>query len=118
MKKIIVIDDDNSFRRVLEYNLQEEGYEVLCASSGEDGLALFRENNADLVITDVKMNGISGLDVLCAVKKISPEMRVIVVTAFGTADNAEAAMKLGAADYITKPFNRDRLKQAVRKAFD
>lgn len=117
MKKILVIDDDHSFRRVLEYNLQEEGYDVLSASSGEDGLSLFAEQPPDLVITDMKLNGISGLDVLHAVKKASPEMLVIVVTAFGTADNTEAAMKLGASDYITKPFNRDRLKQAVRKAF-
>jgi two-component system NtrC family response regulator len=118
MKKILVIDDDHSYRRVLEYNLQEEGYDVLSASSGEDGLVLFREQNPDLIITDMKMNGISGLDVLHAVRKVSPNMLVIVITAFGAADNTEAATKLGACDYITKPFNRDRLNQAIRRAFN
>lgn len=106
MKKILVIDDDHSLRRVIAYNLEEAGHDVLCASSGESGLALFQEKNPDLIITDVKMNGISGLDVLYAVKKIAPAMRVIVLTAFGSVDDAETAMKLGAFDYITKPFNR------------
>lgn len=117
MKKILVIDDDHSYRRVLEYNLEAEGYNALSASSGEDGLALFHEQKPDLIITDMKMQGISGLDVLYAVKKIAPAMRVIVLTAFGSVDDAETAMKLGAFDYITKPFNRERLNQAVRKAF-
>lgn len=117
MKKILVIDDDPSFRRVLEYNLQDEGYDVFCAASGEDGLALFHEKNPDLVITDMKMNGISGLEVLSAAKKNNPAMRVIVVTAFGAADNADTAIKLGAFDYLTKPIHRNQLKQAVRRAF-
>lgn len=118
MKKILIIDDDHSFRRVLEYNLQEEGYDVLSASSGEDGLVLFAEQSPDLVITDMKLNGISGLDVLHVVKKTSPEILVIVVSAFGTTDNAEAAMTLGASGYITKPFNRESLKQIIRKALN
>ena len=70
-KKILIIDDDNSFRRVLEYNLQEEGYHVLSASSGEEGLVIFAEQSPDLVITDMKMTGISGFDVLTAIKKQS-----------------------------------------------
>jgi len=115
-KKILIIDDDASFRRILEYNLEEEGYEVLTASSGEEGLVLFRERNPDLVMTDMKMNGVSGLDVLGAVKKQSPDTLVIIITAFGTVDKAVEAMKLGAYDYITKPLNRDELKLIVRKA--
>ena len=117
MKKILIIDDDHSYRRVLEYNLETEGYQVLSAASGEDGLAVFHEQNPDLIITDVKMSGMSGLELLQTVKKVSPSMRVIVITAFGTAENIAMAMKLGACDYITKPFNRDRLNQAVGKAF-
>lgn len=118
MKKILIVDDDHSCRRVLGYNLETEGYQVLSAASGEDGLAVFREQNPDLIITDVKMSGMSGLDLLQAIKKVRPSMRVIVITAFGTAENIAAAMKLGACDYITKPFNRDRLNQAVGKAFN
>lgn len=115
-EKILIIDDDDSFRRVLEYNLEADGYQVVTASSGEDGLVLFKEHSPDLVITDMKMNGISGLDVLGAVKKISPDALIIIITAFGAVDKAVEAMKLGAYDYITKPINRDELKLVVRKA--
>jgi len=117
-EKILVIDDDDSFRRILEYNLQEDGYEVLPASSGEKGLAIFEAQAPNLVITDMKMSGISGIDVLSAVKKQSPDTLVIIITAFGTVDKAVEAMKLGAYDYITKPFNRDELKLVVRKALE
>lgn len=114
--KILVIDDDASLRRVLEYNLQEEGYEVQAASSGEEGLYLFGQSMPDLVITDMKMPGMDGLMVLKSVKERSPETLVIIITAFGTVDVAVEAMKAGAYDYITKPFNRDALKLTVGKA--
>ncbi|MHB8138153.1 MAG: sigma-54-dependent transcriptional regulator [Smithellaceae bacterium] len=116
--KILIIDDDTSFRRVLEYNLQEEGYEVLTASSGEEGLSIFEKQSPQLVITDMKMNGISGMDVLNVVKKQSPDTLVIIITAFGAVDKAVEAMKLGAYDYITKPVNRDELRLMVRKALE
>ncbi len=114
--KILVIDDDASLRRVLEYNLQEEGYEVQAASSGEEGLYLFGQSRPDLVITDMKMPGMDGLMVLKSVKERSQETLVIIITAFGTVDVAVEAMKAGAYDYITKPFNRDALKLTVGKA--
>jgi two-component system NtrC family response regulator len=114
--KILVIDDDTSLRRVLEYNLQEEGYEVLSSASGEEGLNLFGQFNPDLVITDMKMAGMDGLMVLKSVRERSPDTLVIIITAFGTVDVAVKAMKAGAYDYITKPFNRDALKLTVRKA--
>jgi len=114
--KILVIDDDNSLRRVLEYNLQEEGYDVHAASSGEEGLYWFGQAKPDLVITDMKMTGMDGLMVLKSIKERSPETLVIIITAFGTVDVAVEAMKSGAYDYITKPFNRDELKLTVKKA--
>lgn len=117
-EKILVIDDDDSFRRILEYNLQEDGYQVITASSGEDGLVEFKKYAPDLVITDMKMSGISGIDVLSAIKKLSPDMLIIIITAFGAVDKAVESMKLGAYDYITKPVNRDELKLIVRKALD
>ncbi len=116
--KILIVDDDTSLRRVLEYNLQEEGYEVLAAASGEEGLRLFAANSPALVITDLKMPGISGFQLLAGVKEQSPETLVIVITAFGAIETAVEAMKLGAYDYITKPFNRDALKLVVRKAVE
>jgi DNA-binding NtrC family response regulator len=114
--KILVIDDDASLRRVVEYNLQEAGYQVLSAAGGEAGLNLFTEESPALVITDMKMPGMDGMQVLKAVKARSPETLVIVVTAFGTVDVAVEAMKAGAYDYITKPFNRDELRLTVAKA--
>ena len=114
--KIIIIDDDTSLRRVLEYNLQEAGYAVGTAASGEEGLRLFDEVSPALVITDMKMPGMDGMQVLKAIKDRSPETLVIMITAFGTVDIAVEAMKAGAYDYITKPFNRDELRLTVAKA--
>lgn len=114
--KILVIDDDTSLRRVLEYNLQEEGYEVQTASSGEEGLYWFGQSRPDLVITDMKMPGMDGLMLLKSIKERSPDTLVIIITAFGTVDVAVDAMKAGAHDYITKPFKRDELKLTVKKA--
>ena len=115
-QKILIIDDDTSLRRVLEYNLQEAGYQVIAAADGEEGLRLFGEETPALVITDMKMPGMDGLQVLEAVKELSPETLVIIITAFGTVDIAVEAMKLGAYDYITKPFNREELRLTVGKA--
>ena len=114
--KILVIDDDTSLRRVIEYNLQEAGYDVTLAASGEDGLRLFAEVTPALVITDMKMPGMDGMQLLKGVKKLSPDALVIMITAFGTVDVAVEAMKSGAYDYITKPFSRDALRLTVAKA--
>ncbi len=115
-RKILVIDDDESLRRVLEYNLAQEGYAVLMASSGEQGLELLNREGADLVITDVRMAGMDGLQVMEAVRAQDPNIQVIILTAFGTIETAVEAMKAGAFHYITKPFNRDELKLTIRKA--
>ena len=114
--KILVIDDDESLRRVLEYNLAQEGYAVLTASSGEQGLDLLRKEGADLVVTDVRMPGMDGLQVLEGVRKVDPNIQVIILTAFGTIEMAVEAMKAGAFHYISKPFNRDELKLTIKKA--
>lgn len=114
--KILVIDDDNSLRRVLEYNLQEAGYDVISVASGEEGLRLFEDILPALVITDMKMPGMTGMQVLEAIKERSPETLVIIITAFGAVDIAVDAMKAGAYDYITKPFNREELRLTVAKA--
>ncbi len=115
-RKVLVIDDDASLRRVLEYNLQEEGYEVFTAATGEEGLQAFDKNTPDLVITDMKMPDLDGFQVMQRIKERSSDTLVIIITAFGAVDSAVKAMKLGAYDYITKPFNRDELKLTVGKA--
>jgi DNA-binding NtrC family response regulator len=114
--KILVIDDDESLRRVLEYNLAQEGYAVLTASGGEQGLDLLKKEGADLVVTDVRMPGMDGLQVLEGVRKVDPNVQVIILTAFGTIEMAVEAMKAGAFHYISKPFNRDELKLTIKKA--
>ncbi len=115
-QKILIIDDDPSLRRVLEYNLQQDGYQVSAAASGEEGLQLFDGHAPPLVITDLKMSGMDGFAILREIKKRAPDTLVIIITAFGAVETAVEAMKLGAYDYITKPFNRDELKLVVRKA--
>ena len=114
--KILIIDDDASFLRILEYTLQQEDYPVFTAESAEDGLTVFREQNPALVITDMKLPGMDGLQVVKAVKERASDTLVIIVTAYGEIELAVEAMKNGAYDYITKPFSRDELKLTVKKA--
>ena len=118
MKKpsILLIDDDPSLRRVIEYSLVESGYSVLPAASGEEGLVLFQKGPCDAVITDITMPGISGLEVLAKVRQADLNVPVIIITAYGTIESAVSAMKQGAFDYITKPFNRDELRITLERA--
>ncbi|HKK01753.1 MAG TPA: sigma-54 dependent transcriptional regulator [Desulfuromonadales bacterium] len=116
-KSVLLIDDDESMRRVTEYTLTQAGYRVLAAADGEEGLRLFRKEKPSIVVTDIQMPGLSGYDVLRTVKEENAETLVIVITAFGTVEKAVDAMKLGAYDYLTKPFGRDELRLVVEKAF-
>jgi len=117
-QQILLVDDDASLRRVTEFNLQEAGYHVLTAGDGTEGLALFKRYRPPLVITDVQMPGMSGYDVLEAVLSLDPQTLVIIVTAFSTVAQAVDAMKVGAYDYLAKPFSRDQLSLTVAKAFE
>ncbi len=117
-EKILLVDDDSSLRKVLQFNLEQEGYTVIPASDGKEALELYTEHEPALVITDIKMPGMDGIDLLKEIKRRDIEQLVVVITAFGTIDTAIEAMKLGAYDYITKPFNRDELRMVVRKALE
>ncbi|MFU8857902.1 MAG: sigma-54-dependent transcriptional regulator [Deferrisomatales bacterium] len=116
MAKVLVVDDDASLRRIVEYNLAQEGHAVATAASGDDALAALAKTRFDLVVTDIKMPGMDGMDLLRRVRAAAPDTQVIMITAFGTIEMAVEAMKAGAFEYITKPFNRDELKLAVAKA--
>lgn len=116
MARILVVDDDASLRRVLEYNLAEEGHSVVTAADGHEALAAAGRETFDLTVTDIKMPGMDGMDLLRRIKEKAPDTQVIVITAFGTIEMAVEAMKAGAFEYILKPFNRDELKLAVKKA--
>ncbi|UCD66862.1 MAG: sigma-54-dependent Fis family transcriptional regulator, partial [Deltaproteobacteria bacterium] len=115
---ILLIDDDESLRRVTEYNLAEAGFDLTTASSGREGLRLFNKSSPDLVITDVKLGDMDGLEVLAAIKRESPETPVIVITAFGSIEMAVKAMHEGAFNFITKPFDRETLRLSCSKALE
>lgn len=115
---ILLIEDDPSGRELGLFNLKKAGYQAEAAEDGTAGIERFDPARHDLVITDVKMPGLSGLEVLERVKERSPETPVIVITAYGDVELAVQAMKSGAADFIGKPFNRDHLLLAVQKALE
>ena len=114
--RILLIDDDDSLRRVTEYNLTTAGFKVITAATGGEGLALFAEENPELVITDVKLGDMNGLQILAAVKEMSPEIPVIVITAFGSIEMAVKAMQEGAYTFLAKPFDREALRISCKKA--
>ncbi|MGQ9570011.1 MAG: sigma-54-dependent transcriptional regulator [Thermodesulfovibrionales bacterium] len=116
--KILIIEDENSMREVLKILLEGENYEVITASDGIEGLSNIEKDIFDLVITDIKMPGADGFEVLRKVKNISPETIVIMITAFGTTEAAIEAMKLGAYDYINKHFKIDEIRLIFKKAIE
>ncbi len=117
-KRILVVDDDESLRWVTRAQLQQSGFDVSAAASGEEALKRIGEFPPDLVITDLKMPGMCGLDLLKQIRAGYAEILVIVVTAFGTVETAVEAMKAGAYDYITKPVNMDELRLIVNRGLE
>ncbi|MGI5864383.1 MAG: sigma-54-dependent transcriptional regulator [Myxococcales bacterium] len=116
MAKALVVDDEQNLRRVLAAMLKREGYEATVAENGVQALAELRKNGADVVITDQVMPEMDGLSLLKAVLADFPDVPVIMITAHGTVDSAVEAIKLGAFDYITKPFDQEELKTVIAKA--
>lgn len=116
--RVLLIDDDESLRWITQLQLEEAGYAVSTAASAEDGLSEMEQANPSLVITDLKMPGMSGLELLKRVRAGHPEVFVIVITAFGTVQNAVEAMKNGAYDYITKPIDYDELVLTLGRALE
>jgi len=114
--KILVVDDEQLIRWSLEKNLQKQGYEVITAGSGEEALKLAREESPDLMLLDIQLPGMNGIEVLERVKEFEEEIIVIMVTALGVLETAVKAMRLGAFDYINKPFNLDELSIVIKKA--
>ncbi|KAA3620405.1 MAG: sigma-54-dependent Fis family transcriptional regulator [Calditrichaeota bacterium] len=115
---ILIVDDERKMAVVLEAAFNEDGYAVEIAGGGEDALAKFRQNPVPLVITDLKMPDISGIELLSKIKKLSPETEVILMTAYATAQTAVEAMKRGAFDYVIKPFSLDELKTKASHVFE
>ncbi|HET6516074.1 MAG TPA: sigma-54 dependent transcriptional regulator [Thermodesulfovibrionales bacterium] len=116
--KILVVEDERSMREVLKILLEGEGYEVQLARDGTEGLEWLNKDIYDLIITDIKMPGADGFQILKKSQDLSPETLVIMTTAFGTTESAIEAMKLGAYDYVHKPFKIDEIRLTVRKAIE
>ena len=116
MTSILVVDDERSMRDFLKILLVKEGYEVKTAANGDEALQLLDKQNFHLVITDIKMNRMSGLELLNAIKEQTPSLPVVMITAFASPDDAVFAMKNGAFDYISKPFNVDEIKSVILSA--
>ncbi|MDT8420173.1 MAG: response regulator [Desulfuromonadales bacterium] len=118
MHKILVVDDDRDMRDNIVEILTDSEFEIAAAEDGEDALRQLKGQSFDLVLLDLLMPGLSGMDVLSMIKRESPSTQVIMVTAFSTVDNAVEAMRKGADDYITKPFKINELRMTVRKCLE
>jgi DNA-binding NtrC family response regulator len=118
MAKILFVDDDASLREVIGFALGEQGHEVQALADGHRAIAALATFRPDLVITDLKMPGIDGMEVLRRVLETDPTVPVILLTAYGTIEEAVEAMKLGAYDYLAKPYNREELKLTVESALE
>jgi two-component system response regulator PilR (NtrC family) len=116
--RILIVEDEKSMMEVLKILLEGEKYEVVAASDGLEGLSYIANDIFDLVITDIKMPKVGGFELLKKAKEISPDTIVIMITAFGTTEAAIDAMKLGAYDYINKPFKIDEIRLIIEKALE
>ena len=116
--RILVVDDELSMREFLSILLEREGYFVTVAGSAQEALRIMESAPFDLVLSDVNMPGLSGIKLLASIKEKSPETAVLMLTAFSAADQAVEAMKLGAYDYICKPFKNEEIKQLIRNALE
>ena len=116
MTKLLIIDDDLPILEMLVLSLSCEGYHVLTAENGEQGLRIFQEEAPRLVLTDIKMPGMDGIEVLKRIKAMDSKAQVIVVTGHGDADTAEVAFQYGASGFITKPVRDEVLMLELEKA--
>jgi len=114
--KILIVDDETKITKIVSRILYEEGYEVCTADTGEKGVELAGTESPDIVLMDLNLPGISGIETMNRIKKAHPEIIVIFITAYGSISSAVEAMRYGAYDYITKPFDNDALLMALRRA--
>lgn len=115
---ILVIDDERSMLELLEIILTKEGYQVTCADNGKQAISLIQKGSYDLLLCDIKLGDVSGIEVLKRAKEKNPESVVIMISAYSSAENAVEAMNEGAYDYVPKPFDNEELKHTVKSALD
>jgi len=118
MPAILIVEDEAKMRRLLELNLGDDGFTTFSAEDAETGLKLLRENSIDLILTDLKLPGMNGLEFLQTVKRQNAALPVVVMTAFGSVETAVDAMKAGASDYVLKPFSLTEMRIVIHKELD
>src|SRR5579872_735715 len=118
MPTILIVEDEAKMRRLLELNLGDDGFSTFSAGDAETGLKLLRENAIDLVLTDLKLPGMNGLEFLQTIKRQNAALPVVVMTAFGSVETAVEAMKAGASDYVLKPFSLTEMRMVIHKELD
>src|SRR5580700_9776934 len=118
MPTILIIEDEAKMRRLLELNLGDDGFKTLSAGDAETGFKLLASEPVHLVLTDLKLPGISGLEFLATAKQQNPALPIVVMTAFGSVETAVEAMKAGASDYVLKPFSLAEMKMVIQKELD
>ena len=117
-ERLLIVEDEDTLCGSLQRVFQREGYEVDIADSAESAFTLLEEKSYDLIITDIILPGISGIELLVKYRKKNPSQKVIVITAFASLASAVEAIKAGACDFIVKPLMHDEMKRAVRNALD
>jgi two-component system, NtrC family, response regulator PilR len=115
---LLIVDDERSMRELLEYMLAKEGYQIALAENGRKAIEMIQATDYDLVLSDIRLGDLTGLDVLRAAKQKNPRTVVIMISAFATTETAVEAMNDGAYDYVPKPFDNDELKQTIANALD
>ena len=115
---ILIIDDEDAQRNILKGYLEKKGYKIFSASSGTEGINTIHNNLIDIVLSDYKMPDKTGLEVLEEVRNINPEISFVILTAYGTIENAVKAMRLGAFDYISKPVDLDELDLMIERIIE
>ena len=118
MNFVLIIDDQNLIRNSLKVALEKEGYGVYTAETGEEGLRVFKKHNVDLVLLDIRLPDINGIDVLKRIREVDAEILVIMMTGYGTVESAVTAMKLGAFDYVNKPFKTRHITTIIKLALE
>jgi DNA-binding response OmpR family regulator len=115
---ILIVDDEKNIRLTLSQTLETLGAEIDTAANGEEALAKLKGREFGLILLDIRMPGMDGMEVLHRVREIRPDIRVIMITAYGTIESAVEAMKLGAVDFLQKPFDPDQVRELVSRVMD
>lgn len=117
-KRILIVDDEILILKSLQADLEESGYKIVVASSGEDALAQMARKSCDIVVTDLMMDGMSGIELIQKIREQNSDLPVIIITAYGELTTAIAALRLGAADYLLKPFYTEELLLRIQNCFE